>query len=81
MADRAAWKRPSRMPRSLNWADRIAFVLALGLVIAGVGLHIVKAVPVHANEFAFGLGMAVISLVWLGEGTLRETNSRHTGGG
>ena len=48
-------------------ADRAFKVLAVILLAASVAFNTLKVAPVHANEFAFGVGAFVFSLITLSE--------------
>jgi len=47
--------------------DRIFKLLAAVLLLASVAFNALKVAPVHANEFAFGVGAFVLSLITLSE--------------
>jgi hypothetical protein len=47
--------------------DRAFKILALILLAASVAFNMLKVAPVHANEFAFGVGAFVFSLITLSE--------------
>ena len=48
-------------------ADRVFKVLAVILLAASVAFNVLKVAPVHANEFAFGIGAFVLSLITLSD--------------
>ncbi|MBI3243210.1 MAG: hypothetical protein HYZ49_13050 [Chloroflexi bacterium] len=47
--------------------DRAFKTLAAVLLLASVAFNALKVAPIHANEFAFGVGAFVLSLIALPE--------------
>ncbi len=52
---------------SYRMTDRVFKLLAAVLLAASVAFNVLKVAPVHANEFAFGVGAFVLSLITLSE--------------